>query len=303
MAAGADQSRIRGALLGLAVGDALGAPLESSAPQEAGRVVEAGLEMSGGRGWEPGQWTDDTAMALALAESIAERGLIDTADVARRYIAWADGNPRGIGAITRGALRGAKDDNDTRSRAKALHEQAGLTAGNGTIMRAAPIGLAAATKDEARQAAHADASLTHYDHAAACASAALCAALIAIRDGSDPIEAAAAEVGDHAKLTLVTEAVQARHEGPIRSVAASPEAGTCWATLGVCLFALTAHDDYESGVAWAIGLGGDADTNAAATGALLGFRDGVEAIPERWLGPLRDRDRIEKAAEGLSARA
>jgi ADP-ribosyl-[dinitrogen reductase] hydrolase len=303
MTARADQSRIRGALLGLAVGDALGAPYEASAPQETARVVERGLEMSGGRGWEPGEWTDDTAMALLLAESIAERGLIDTADVARRYIAWADSDPKGIGSITRGALRGATDDKDTRRRAQALHEQAGLTAGNGTIMRAAPIGLAAATTDQATEAAHEDASLTHYDSAAACASAALCAALIAIRDGSDPVEAARAEVGDHPKLTLVMDAVQARHEEPIHTVAASPEAGTCWATLGVALFSLTKASSYEPGVAWAIGLGGDTDTNAAVTGALLGFRHGPEAIPERWLGPLRDRDRIERAAEGLGGRA
>jgi ADP-ribosyl-[dinitrogen reductase] hydrolase len=303
MAARADQSRIRGALLGLAVGDALGAPFEGGAPQEVGRAAEGGLEMSGGHGWEPGEWTDDTAMALLLAESIAEHGLIDTADVARRYIAWASGDPKGIGSITRGALRGAKDDQDTRRRAQALHEQAGLTAGNGTIMRATPIGLAAETVDEAREAAREDAGLTHYDPAAACASAALCAALIAIREGSDPIEAARAEVGDHPKLTLVMDAVQARREDPIHSVAASPEAGTCWATLGVALFSLTKFDDYEPGVIWAIGLGGDTDTNAAVTGALLGFRGGAEAIPERWLAPLRDRERIESAGKGLAIRS
>lgn len=62
-----DRDRIRGALLGLAVGDALGAPLEAATPDEAARAVRRGLEMTGGRA---GEWTDDTAMALALAESI-----------------------------------------------------------------------------------------------------------------------------------------------------------------------------------------------------------------------------------------
>lgn len=65
-----DRDRIRGALLGVAVGDALGAPLKAATPDEAARAVGRGLEMTGGRGWAPGEWTDDTAMALALAESI-----------------------------------------------------------------------------------------------------------------------------------------------------------------------------------------------------------------------------------------
>src|SRR5436309_5225091 len=82
--------QIRGSLLGLAVGDALGAPFEGSSPQEANRAVADGhADMSGGHGWGAGEWTDDTAMALLLAESIAERGLLDTADVAERYIRWA----------------------------------------------------------------------------------------------------------------------------------------------------------------------------------------------------------------------
>src|SRR5437867_1228653 len=277
-----DESQIRGSLLGLAVGDALGAPFEGRSPQEASRAVASGrVDMSGGQGWEPGEWTDDTAMALLLAESIAERGLLDTADLARRYIEWANDDPRGIGAITRAALQGGKDEEAVRAKAKAAHERSGLTAGNGTIMRCAPIGLAARTQQEATKAAHADASLTHFDPAASRASAALCAAIHAISDQTDPVNAAAAEVGDHPRLSLVLEAVQARHEKPIRSVAGSPEAGTCWATLGVALFGLTNFESYESGVLWAIALGGDTDTNAATTGALLGARDGVDSIPER----------------------
>jgi ADP-ribosylglycohydrolase len=304
MPARLDEQRIRGALLGLAVGDALGAPFEGMAPSETSRLVGDGqVEMSGGgRGWEPGEWTDDTAMTLLLAESIAERGLLDTADLARRYIAWADSGPKGIGSITRGALQGAKDENDTRAKAKALHDQAGLTAGNGTVMRATPIGLAAESREQAAQAARDDASLTHFDPAAGHASAALCAAIVAVREGSDPVEAAAAQTGGHPRLEMVVEAVGEGHEVAIRGVAGSPEGGTCWATLGVALLALVKPDSYEPGVLWAIGIGEDTDTNAAVTGALLGARDGADAIPERWLEPLHDRDRIERAAGALAER-
>lgn len=296
-----DGQQIRGSLLGLATGDALGAPFERSSPQEAGQAVEQGrVDMSGGSGWGPGEWTDDTAMALLLAESIAERGLLDTGDVARRYIAWAGTDPRGIGAITRGALRNARDDEDARARAKALHEQSGLTAGNGTVMRAAPIGLAASSVEEATRAAREDARLTHFDPAAASASAALCAALVTIGEGGDPLDAAAAEIGNEPRLGMVVEAVRKGREEPIRSVAGSPEAGTCWATLGVALFALTSFDAYEPGVLWAISLGGDTDTNAAVAGALLGCRRGPDSIPEQWLAQLKERERIEQAARALA---
>lgn len=144
-----DQDRIRGALLGLAVGDALGAPLEAATPDEAARAVRRGLEMTGGRGWAPGEWTDDTAMALALAESIGARGLLDADDVAARYIDWATTDGKGIGWATAHALTGARGADDARARARAHLKATGLAAGNGAVMRATPIGLAARSVAEA----------------------------------------------------------------------------------------------------------------------------------------------------------
>jgi ADP-ribosyl-[dinitrogen reductase] hydrolase len=132
------RERAHGALLGLAIGDALGAPLEFSDPRETAAAVERGLEMNGGGVWRPGEWTDDTAMALALAESISERGLLDLDDLARRYAAWAASGPKDIGITTRVALSGATCAQDARENASLLHAQTGRTAGNGTVMRAAP---------------------------------------------------------------------------------------------------------------------------------------------------------------------
>lgn len=294
--------RIRGSLLGLAVGDALGAPLEGSSPRRAATAIEAGLEMAGGGAWAPGEWTDDTAMALCLAESIAERGLLDTVEVAARYVAWAR-TGKGIGRTTRAALRGAANDADARARAEEFHRQSGLSAGNGTVMRAAPIGLSATSVEEAVWAAHEDARLTHFDPAAGAASAGLCAALLAIGERSSPVDAAAAQVADHPRHEQVLEAVWTRDRDFIARLAAGPELGACWTTLGVGLYALLTADDYESGVRWAIGLGGDTDTNAAVAGALLGCRYGPDSIPERWLTPLRERERIELAAGALAKRS
>lgn len=291
----------RGALLGLAVGDALGAPLERAAPEVTAAAVTRGLEMSGGGGWAPGEWTDDTAMALALAESIATRGLLDMEDLASRYISWATNDGKGIGRSTRKALVGARDADDARARARRHHETTHLAAGNGTVMRATPIGLVAGDVAEAVEAARRDAELTHADPAAGMASAGLCTALVALREGSDPLAAAQEQVSGHPQLADTLAAAAARDEAMLARLAAGRDAGACWTTLAVAMFALVAIDDYERGISWAIGLGGDVDTNAAVTGALLGCRHGEGSIPRGWLGALRERDRIERAAEALAS--
>ena len=289
--------RCRGALLGLAVADALGAPLEFRSPEEARAAVDGGLEMTGGGLWAAGEWTDDTAMMLRLAESIAEHGLLDVDDVARRYAAWVASGPKDVGVATAAALRGATSAEEARSQARSHLERTGSGAGNGTVMRAAPIGLAARTHEEATTAARADAELTHGDPRAAEASACLCAALVAVCDGEEP-GAAARRI---ARSPEVVDALAA-DATELAALAAGRAGGACWTALGVALHALTAIDDYERGVLWAISLGRDTDTNAAVAGALLGARHGVESVPERWLLQLLDRERVERAAEGIAAR-
>jgi ADP-ribosylglycohydrolase len=292
-----------GAMLGLAVGDALGAQVEFADAKVAREVVERGLGMVDSRYWAAGQWTDDTALALELAESIGEHGLLDVDDVARRYIRWAVTDGRGIGRATGAALTGASDAADARRRASDFHARSGMGAGNGTVMRCAPIGLAARDLGEARTAAVADAQLTHGHPAAAPASAALCAALLALREGVDPLAAARSEVQGPLELEQALELAAAHEREALAALATGPAAGACWTTLAIGLCGLAQFGDYEPGIAWAISLGGDTDTNAAVAGALLGYRDGPGAIPRRWLDPIAQPDRLERAATALARRA
>jgi ADP-ribosyl-[dinitrogen reductase] hydrolase len=280
----------------------LGAPLEQASRAEASATVERGLEMSGGGWWAPGEWTDDTAMALALAESIGARGLLDIDDLAQRYIAWANTDGKGIGRSTRAALVGARDAEDARARARAHHAATRMAAGNGTVMRATPIGLVAADVDEAAEAARRDAELTHGDPAASVASGALCVTLLALREMRDPLAAARGHAGGHVRVAGAVDAAARGDHATLGERAGSAEGGACWTTLALALHALVATDDYATGVAEVIALGGDTDTNAAVTGALLGARHGESAIPSRWLDNLRERGRIENAADGLLAR-
>ena len=292
-----------GALLGLAVGDALGAQVEFAHPQVVREVVARGLEMVDSGYWAAGQWTDDTTLALELAESIAQRGLLDADDVARRYISWATTDGRGIGRATRAALMGASDAAEARRRASAFQARTGMGASNGTVMRCAPIGLAARDREQARAAAAEDARLTHGHPATAPASAALCAALVAMRQGEDPLAAASAEAHGLPELERALELAVGDDRDALASLAAGPAAGACWTTLSIGLCALIWLGDYASGVTWAVSLGGDTDTNAAVAGALLGYRDGADAIPARWLKPLAQRDRLERAAVMLARHA
>ncbi len=280
--------------------------------------------MSGGGFWAAGEWTDDTAMALALAGSIAEHGLLDTADLAARYIRWANEDGKGIGGTTAASLIGARGADDARERARKTHERTGQTAGNGTVMRATPIALAAEGLPEAVDAARLDARLTHFDPAAGRASAGLCAALHAITAERDPVAAAAEVVNDGElaaaaapaadqgggveatsagvvgadPLADAVAAASAGDDAALAAMAAGREAATCWTTLAVALRALH-RGTYEDGVGWAISLGGDTDTNAAVAGALLGCRSGGADIPQRWLAPLQGRALIERAAASL----
>jgi ADP-ribosylglycohydrolase len=236
---------VRGALLGLAVGDALGAPLEQAPAEVASAAVDHGLGMTGGGAWAAGEWTDDTAMALALAESIAAMGLVDMGDVAGRYISWASEDGKGIGRATRHALVGARDADDACARARRYYEVSGMAAGNGTVMRATPIGLCAANVAQAVDAARRDAELTHADPAAAMASAGLCAALCALRGGQDPLVSAREQASGHPQLSAALAAVASGDESTLASLADGPEGGACWTTLAVGLHALAVIDDYE----------------------------------------------------------
>jgi ADP-ribosyl-[dinitrogen reductase] hydrolase len=290
--------RALGVLLATAAGDALGAGYEFSTPPNG--FVEM---IGGGLGsFEPGEWTDDTAMAVAIAE-IASSGA-DLRDetaldaLVERWHHWACG-AKDIGVQTQSVLsaaaRGGLTALAARQAAQALHEQTGRTAGNGSLMRTAPVALAY-LHDEAGlvHAARSISELTHHDPDAAEACVLWCAAI------------------RHAVLTGLLDArIGLRHLPELRqqewsSRLAEAENATPtdfadtngWvvAALQAAWSAITttaiASDDLNAGVLRAdhlrLGLeaavrgGGDTDTVAAIAGALLGAAYGQSAVPATW---------------------
>src|SRR3954471_5743540 len=185
--------RVAGALVGSAVGDALGAPFEFGPP---GRFSArfpspargARTEMCGGGPWEPGEFTDDTQMALLVASSLVDRGGLDEADLFDRFCVWAEADPKDVGIQTRAVL-GSGQPWDVA--ATEHFRRTGRAAGNGSLMRTTPAAIwfsrfgTAASMDAARRIS----ALTHGDPSAGEGCAIFHELMRVALDDGDPLAA------------------------------------------------------------------------------------------------------------------
>ena len=289
----------RGALLGLAAGDALGTTLEFERP---GSFEPLGDMIGGGPfGLEPGQWTDDTSMALCLAESLIECGGFDPGDQMRRYLRWyrhghlsSTDRCFDIGNATRGALqRFERDDNPYAGSTDPE------TAGNGSIMRLAPVPLLYANDPVEAVARAADSSRTTHAAETAIDGCRLLAALIVgALTGVRKDELLAPDFWTHGRLHPEIAAIA---RGSFREKE-PPEirgGGYVVHSLEAAIWALDRSSSFEEGALLAVNLGDDADTTGAVYGQLAGALYGEAAIPERWREQLALRGTIELFADSL----
>jgi ADP-ribosylglycohydrolase len=155
----AASDRAVGAVLASAAGDALGAPYEFGRPWPA---APCAMEGGGGFGWEPGEWTDDTQMALAVLTVLAG-GSRDVDEIGAAMVRWFASHPRDVGNQTRAVLgAAARSGVSPRHAAEAHQQRQPDAAGNGALMRTGPVALAAVgDRDEVARLARAVAELTH----------------------------------------------------------------------------------------------------------------------------------------------
>ena len=298
------QTSYSGAMLGLAVGDALGTTLEFAAPGS----FEPLTDMVGGGPFDlpAGAWTDDTSMALCLADSLLERRAFDPIDQLERYVRWwREGHNSSIGRCF--------DIGGSTFRALNRFEETGEPfpgdadpngAGNAPLMRLAPIPLLwAFWPHRASQNAVFSARTTHGDPRAADAARLLCLMMITAlfsRDKDEVFmiaEALSGRDGDgalHPEVAAVA-AGSFREKEPPEIVGS----GFIVESLEAALWALDRTSTWEEGALAAVNLGNDADTTGAIYGQLAGAIYGVDAIPTRWLDRLVMRDEIEARAAGL----
>lgn len=298
--------RAAGCIVGSAVGDALGAPFEFlpggqyslhfPAPVHGGTGEMIG---GGGFGWAPGEFTDDTQMAMALGTSLVTTSGWDAEDVWRRFRAWGT-SAKDVGITTRAALAVA----DHRHAAeKAHHSTGGRSASNGCVMRIAPVGVRGVSigMDATVDLAAAQARLTHHDPAAA-AGAAIVAEVIrrVILTGrfGRVAQDVVAELCAH---PVIGEAVSAYaplvDDGFDPHSFGGPGNGSVWTTVAQALWAVRTTSSFHDALVAVIDLGGDTDTVAAVAGAVAGALHGMQGIPVRWVsyvhGYLRNPDGSE----------
>lgn len=270
-----NDDRRAGALLGLAVGDALGGPYEFCGPDEPPRGP---LEMVGG-GWlslRPGETTDDTALTKAVLEVYAE-GELDLRRVRAEMLRWLATDPKDVGNQTREALEYLRQNPEAQFPPEDPEAQ-----GNGVAMRTAAHGVMARGTREAAQNAWTEAGLTHPSRVARASSALVAATVACLVEGQAPEEALNASLALVIGLGADDEGELRGLFGPLGAYAHDPGGWTAYTT-NLALLALLDAPDFRTGMETVVRLGGDADTNGAVAGALLGARFGAEAIPQAWL--------------------
>lgn len=293
------ESRAVGCLVGLGCGDALGGAVEFRSREDLDWSFPDGVReiMGGGpHRLEPGEVTDDTQMALAIARACTAEG-IDLDMVASNFVAWYRSGPKDIGIATGRALAMMSEGIGWREAgARLQRETPGGVAGNGAIMRCAPLALRFRTdRDRLVQASIDTARMTHADPRATWGAVALNQALVHLLDGDavdDILDAAGSGVGEPAVVDAV-RAVPDMSRDDLRS------GGYVLDTLAASLWCIRNSDGPEEAIVAAVGLGDDTDTTGAVTGALAGAAYGIEAIPARWRGMLLVHDELERLARQL----
>ncbi|MCC5952029.1 MAG: ADP-ribosylglycohydrolase family protein [Acidimicrobiia bacterium] len=293
--------RAIGTLMGLACGDAVGTTVEFRTPGS----FEPLTDMVGGGPFRlnAGEWTDDTSMALCLAESILDCGGLDPSDQLRRYLLWADegylssnGRCFDIGGTTGAGLERYRRTGEPFEDPANVDQE---SAANGSLMRLAAVPIRWHAAPEVAAAMAGESSRTTHGATRPVDACRLLGAIVAgLIGGEDADVVLAPDYWSWGPLHPAVEAVARgswRHKEPpqIRGT------GYCIDALEAALWAVGRAEDVEDAILRAANLGDDADTTAAIAGQIAGARWGASAIPARWLDTVVGAARIRSLAEQL----
>jgi ADP-ribosyl-[dinitrogen reductase] hydrolase len=300
-----ERDSYRGVLLGLGCGDAVGRPVEGEGPDaiaaEYGSIT--GMLADGVFNAPAGTTTDDTALALALAESLVEAGGFDPAAFADRLVEWYRTDGFGVGRTTSRSIERLGDGEPWHEAGRAIWagSDEGRAAGNGSAMRCAPVALAYHDLQDDHASLEtvsaAQSVVTHADPRCVYGSVVV-NLVIAAQLGrvADPLSWALDRVADAAPAPLVER---------LRTVPSVPDGDRFGLTpyvvdtLELALHhGLTASSTADA-ILGAVNEGGDADTTAAIAGAIAGARHGAASLSDEWVAALDRGERLRDAADAL----
>ena len=312
------ESRMMGAMLGLACGDALGAPAEFHDKAYVRKRWGTLTEMVGGGIWEPGEWTDDTGMALCIAQGILSDPEDPVEATGKLFLEWKK-TAKDVGSTIRAALTAYRGDWPAASRGTPQAHQ-GKAAGNGSLMRTLPVALAYGPTPILMASMSARLSaMTHWDGQAETCCSVYCLWITQILEGQTLRQ------GWYAALRQGRETARASAETPQSPGGKSTFEGLFWERLeavetrtydqlqpsgyaGYAVECLEAaawcclhSGTLEEALVQAVNLAGEADTIGAVAGGIAGAYWGVEAIPARWLEKLYRRADLEDTTHKLIA--
>ena len=299
--------RFLGSLLGLAIGDALGAPFEFNKIDKTRNLDMDEIYSTAVKGGLL-RYTDDTLMAMYLAEAIIEAGGFDPSIVAEKYYEWyLSGDLRGIGVTTREALRRYGVTRDWRKSGVIRV----LAAGNGCAMRVAPIALSGFNKDigDLYGYVRQDCVITHYNEEAISGAFAVAIAIKGILNGIDKdkvVDEILATFNLFGIKNTVYENLEKTRElikvnqtdvGEVNYKIGNT--GYVAHSVPVAVWAFSIADSYEEAVKLAINVGEDTDTHAAIAGAIAGSFYGLKNIPAIYIEKIENREKLIQLGKNL----
>ncbi|MGH2751570.1 MAG: ADP-ribosylglycohydrolase family protein [Actinomycetota bacterium] len=302
--------RFRGVLLGLAVGNALGVPVEGQSAHAIRRRFRGGVtEIDAGERDRP--WDDDVAQAAILAQVLVESDELDPEVFAARLATWARDSGRGIGVLTQSVM-------DELDRGRESHEAARLAwernpmsnAGNGAVMRCPPVALRYPRSGvDLVRTARTSALVTHYDARCEWSTAATAVALATCLSGrpvpvdqlADAVDGLGGEGWLADSTEQVGEAIRTVEGASLKALELDNpvDMGYTLKAMQVGLWCTTQVGGFEQIVVDVINEGGDTDTNGAVAGAVMGALNGASNIPERWLDNISDGNGLTQLADRL----
>ena len=267
--------KIRGCIFGVACGDALGVSLEFMDPLEIERYYPGGLKEIVGGGWmhlREGEYTDDTQLMKLLSLSLIEKKEFDLKDIAKKYVDWKKSNPLDIGDTTKEAIENL--EKGINPYCSGVNNPT-----NGSLMRAAPIGIVSQNK-KIEYCSMFESAITH--------SNSYCRNLCVVNNNIINSCIKNNKKGNQKTMkNIIKSQLSGRfkrfHDFLINEKIPYNPSGNIIETFHASIYALRNNNNFEDTLIQAVNFGGDSDTVGAITGGIAGAYYGFDAIPKKWI--------------------